>query len=289
MSGFDFPAATDALRYLERPECREAGNLAEGFAAALEQLKAAAVEGNDQAEAALCWQAETVADIQERFVRTFQLLQTGSFYDAWCQLEQCEIAIKSLCRHYVAPGGDLHRIRYIEAMVGRWQGLFPYRIFASPEYVKKRVTCSICGATVTPRSNCGHRKHGVYNGQLCHHRVEEMDFLSISMVQNPVQKYSVLFPKGEDGSERDQYDYSLAKFAADRLLSPWTPWRVEKTTRSLSRHKLAHVPGDANCPCGSGNPFGSCCADKGTVTVPHFQFAFLGPARDDLPQNELSL
>lgn len=289
MSGFDFPVATDALRYLEYPERRQADDMTEEFLAALAQLKALSVERNDQAEASLCWQAETVADIQSIFVQTFQLLKEGRYYDAWCQLEQCEIAIKSLCRHYTASGGDLHRIRYVETMVERWQGLYPYRVFASPEFVNKKVTCSICGATVTPRSNCGHRKHGVYNGQLCLHRVEEMDFLSISIVQNPVQKYSVLFSQGEDGSEKDQYDYSLVKFAAERLLSPWTPWRGEATTRSLPRHEVAHISSHANCPCGSGDTFGSCCADKETVMIPHFQFAFGGPVRGDLPRSEFSL
>jgi hypothetical protein len=217
-------------------------------------------------------------------------MKEGDFYKAWCGLEQCEITIASLKRHFSSPPDDPHRLVYIEKMVERWQSLFPYSVFFSPEFVKKCVECSTCGARVSLRNPCGHEKGQIYDGQQCCHRVIEAEMLAIAAVANPVQKYSVPFMSSKDGSgQLDHYDYRLVKFAADRLASPYHGWHDEKQTRTFPISAMAGRLPDTPCPCVSGMEFGKCCSTKPEIVVPHYQFVFHFPPPPGLPMNELNV
>lgn len=282
--------AVDALRRLRAPERKSSFVHAEFAEEQIREAKAKAVEREDQVEASLFWQAETILTIQRGFIEAFDLLKKQEFYQAWCQLERCEIEIAALRRHYAQNDSDLHRIAYIESMVERWQRLYPYKMFFSPEILKKKIACSICGATVSPRSNCGHMKFEIYNGEMCYHKVEELEFLSISAVETPVQKYSVAFLADEEtGDRRDHYDYGNVRFVVERVASPFHGWTPEATTRNLTASELAHVSADRPCPCMSGKQFGDCCSGKAVITIPHLQIHFYVPPNKELPENELLL
>lgn len=247
-----------------------------------------AVARGDQTEAGLFWQCQTIATIQRDFLSAFSALKESRHYDAWCLFAHCEMALSGLLRHHNPQPDDPHRLHFIQTMVGRWQQLFPYRVFFSPEILKKKVVCSICGGVVAPRSRCPHAKGNVYDGEMCYHKVVEVDLLGISIVENPVQKYSVAFLAAEDGSEkRDHYDYSNVQFVVDRLDSAFHGWEAKKTTRVLSRSDVAHLSGDAPCPCLSGKAFTDCCSSKEKITVPHLQINLYVSPSKPLPENEL--
>ena len=282
--------AREALRLLRNPE---QGNSAAGdpaFANGVASSKAAAVLSGDQLAAKLFWQAQAIASAQLSFESSFARMKEYKFYEAWCELERCELTVASLKRHFLPSPEDQHRIDYIQAMVGKWQALYPYKIFFSPEILKRRIECSTCGGRVSLRNPCGHEKGEIYDGEMCHHRVVECEILGLSAVTNPVQKYSVAFAASEDGSRsRDQYDYAIVKFAIDRLSSPYHAWHQEDQVRTVPASALAHVSADSRCPCGSGNNFGDCCASKAEVTIPHCQFVFTVPPPSGLPIRQLNI
>jgi hypothetical protein len=284
------PTASDflnALRYPESPDwkCHEPK-----FLTSVAEAKARAVALNDESEAFQIWCAQTIASIQLGFISAFRNLKAGKFYDAWCQLERCEVDILSLNRHYPPTNEDIHRIGYIEKMIGRWQSLYPYKVFFSPELLKKRVECSICSARVTPRSHCGHEKGGIYRGELCHHRVTEVKILGISIVENPVQRYSVAFLSADDsGKPIDHYNYGNVNFVVQRVASPFHGWASHLTTRKIAASDVAHLDGSAPCPCLSGKQFADCCAGKTELTVPHLQIQLYVQPAENLPENELLL
>lgn len=279
-------SAADALSRLERPEKDEA--FADKlFQPEIDALRSVAVTKGNQTEATDCWKAETIASIQRIFSETFDMLRAGTFYDAWCHLEQCEIALLGLQRHHVSDESDLHRIRYINQTVSQWQSLYPYKMFFSPEFLKRKVVCGICGSVVLPRNNCGHKKHNVYDGRLCIHRVEKAELLSISLVRNPVQKYSVGFLTDDKGQKIDHYDYGNVRFVADRVVSPWHGWRAIDMTRAITAEEVAHVNPSAPCPCCSGEEFGKCCTGKKRLVVPHLQIVFHVAPPPDFAELEL--
>lgn len=282
-------SADDALLLLEYPETTKSIAHVPAFFERVAAAKTAAVSAGDQDEAKRLWIAEAVGHAQLIFENAFALMKEYRFYDAWCELEQCEITLGSLKRHFSDGPGDPHRIRYIETMVGRWQAIFPYKVFFSPEFVKKRVECSICGAKVSLRSPCGHEKGQIYDGEQCYHIITKCEFLSISAVEKPVQKYSVGFLCSDDGSRPDHYNYDIVKFVIDRLASPYHGWHTENQTRTIPQSSLSHYLATARCPCGSGDEFGACCAPKPQVVVPHLQFIFYVQPPLELPREQLSV
>jgi len=282
-------SADDVLLLLEYPETAKSVAHVPAFFERVATAKTAAVAAGDQDEAKRLWIAEAVGHAQLIFENSFTLMKEYRFYDAWCALEQCEITLRSLKRHLPEGPGDPHRIRYIETMLERWQVIYPYKVFFSPEILKKRVECNICGAKVSLRSPCGHEKGEIYDGKQCHHNITKCELLSISAVENPVQKYSVAFLCSEDGSRRDQYNYGLLQFAIDRLTSPYHGWHTENQTRTIPQSSLSHYLATAHCPCRSGDEFGACCALKPQVVVPHLQFIFYVQPPLELPREQLSV
>jgi hypothetical protein len=246
-------------------------------------LKANAVACKDEQEANRFWCVQTIAEIQRRFIGAFAKLKSGSFYNAWCEFERCEIAIGNLSAHFNTDQFDSHRLKYIQRMVERWQSLYPYKLFASPEFLKKKIACSVCRRRINPRASCGHKKGNLYNGEMCHHIVEEVDLLSISLVEKPVQRYSVLFLGDEGGAQRDHYDYGNVKFIVDRVASPFHEWAYERTTRLVTAAEVAQLLAVQRCPCLSGKRFGECCIEKHEFEVPHLQVTFSVPPPRELP------
>jgi hypothetical protein len=283
-------SADDALRVLEYPEVRASAGHDPVFFEQVAASKKAAVAAGNQVEAKRFWIVEAVAHSQLIFEQAFALMKEYKFYDAWCKLEQCELTIKSLNRHFSDERRDLCRIGYIETMVERWQALYPYKVFFSPEFLKKRVECGICGAKVSLRNPCGHEKGQIYDGELCSHKITQGEFLSLSFVEKPVQKYSVAFLGSKDGSgSPDHHDYKVVKYAIDRLASPYHGWRTQNETRTIPQSSLSHYLIDAHCPCGSGNEFSACCASKPQVVVPHLQFIFRVSPASELASEHLNV
>ncbi|KAF2392238.1 SEC-C domain-containing protein [Pseudomonas frederiksbergensis] len=283
MSSMDRSTAEDFIVWLRHPES-SALHLAEtDLDGQLILLKESAVARKDEQEANRFWCVQTIIKVQRYFMEAFDKIKNGAFYDAWCEFERCEIALSNLSTHFNAEETDSHRLQYIRCMLERWQSLYPYKLFASPEFIKKKIVCSVCKRRVTPRASCGHKKGSLYNGEMCYHLVEEMDLISISLVEQPVQRYSVLFLGSEDGTQRDHYDYGNVKYVADGVASPFHEWVPEWTTHFVTAAEVAHLSTDHPCPCLSGKHFGECCIDKQEVEVPHLQIYFLVPPPRELP------
>ncbi|MGH9392681.1 MAG: hypothetical protein ACRD1E_00800, partial [Terriglobales bacterium] len=155
-------------------------------------------------------------------------------------------------------------------LVDLWQSLFPYRFFASPGMRYKKWACSICGKQSTPIEPCGHLPNKVYAGELCYRTILEAEPLEISIVTDPVQKYSVL---------QLDYDYSVVRYVLDHLDGPFHEW---SGAWSFKRHDHSHFadhPSDGPCPCKSDLRYEECCLLTEGVRLPHFQMAAASGAR----------
>ena len=115
--------------------------------------------------------------------------------------------------------------------------MFPYKFFISPGFIYRKKTCSVCNETVSVRNPCEHVKGEIYNGEMCHHIIEEFEPLEISIVPNPVQKYSVLWLTNSDGNQTDHYDYSNVAYVAAGLRKPFDGWELHHT-HVREKHEL---------------------------------------------------
>lgn len=214
------------------------------------------------------WRVEHRILVFYEYLELFLLLKKGDFYQAWCKVETIELAIENLTTNYpedsIITQFILHRIRKL-------QQLYPYRFFISTEVIVKEYECSICGTKLTPRKHCNHQIRKVYNGEMCHHIVKKASLLGISIVSNPEHKYTVLFAKSNDGSQTDQYDYSIVKALLTIWKAPFQYWDYSTRVSYHPKGKKEINP-DSLCPCISGKLYKDCCQDKPGIRHVHITF-----------------
>lgn len=235
----------------------------------IRNIVAAAAKQNDNDLANEGWIYESSLWCIRSYIKVFNLLRAGRYYDAWCLLEQIEIRFATLFRNNEWIDLEETGLRRISQMVGQWQSLYPYKLFLSPGFVCKKKVCSICGEQITLRKRCLHRKGYLYNGQMCAHSLQDMSVKEISIVTYPVQKYSVLSPETQN--------YKQLKYVIDRVAKPFDFWESELTKKAYPRHRFNLTSPEDDCPCQSGREFRICCYDKDEVVLPHLSIGFEKP------------
>jgi hypothetical protein len=278
--------AEEAAEFLKLVACRPPIPSLEAIAEALATLKKQAAARGDQKEAKKLWCLEQVLQTQNLYLRAFSRLKACEFYLAWCDFEQAEIGLAFLERHDTGFWQEF-RLDFIRKQTAKWQSLYPYKIFISPEMIE-RSECSICGRRTLPRKPCGHIIGEIYDGEMCCRVVTAIEaVLGMAFVSKPVQKYSVLFwaVDPDTGENRDHYNYGVVKFAADALGAPFDDWELERTTRRQPHSRFTEVRMDGPCPCESGKPYNDCCLPEEGVLRPHVEFTFAVPPPPGTPQD----
>lgn len=207
------------------------------------------------------WAIKSALELKVFYLKFFKLLKNRDHYNAWFMLERTEITLKFLRENITEALFDEFRLAFYAHYIPNWQSLFPYTVFFSPGMSVGYYTCSICGAVQKPRSRCSHKKGKVHNGKLCLHEGHDFNFLEVSLVSNPVQKYSVLMM---------DYDYTIINYLSNNLESPYDGWQKYEGTRTYDRKLFTNISDSDPCPCKkNGLQFGLCCSNKDNITIPH--------------------
>lgn len=212
-------------------------------------------------------------------------MKNGEFYDAWCTLERVEIDIGFLEKHYdVNADSDRFKIAYIKSHTERFQSIFPYAIFTSPGMLHLEERCSICSEVISPRNHCGHIVGEIYDGEMCGRTVTKARITEISMVTNPVQKYSVPFLRSSDTDEQvDHYNYSAVNYVIRGLRKPFHEWAVRRTHIRHPHSMYRNLGRNDPCPCESGEKYKHCCMRENGILRPHMEITFSVPPPKELP------
>lgn len=252
----------------------------------IDELREEAVAVGDQENAKHIWCLEQILKIQHHYLSAYQMMKEDSFYDAWCMLENIEVGLNSLGKHYDLSL-DEYRICFIDIHTQEFQELFPYTLYVSPGMIALNKTCSICGAKVSIRRSCGHEVGGIYDGKMCHRVIHDIKPIELSLVTDPVQKSSVVFIGGSsNGSigENDRYDYSVVKYAIGGLKSPFDAWYSTITKVRHPHSYFSKVGRNDPCPCSSRKKYKKCCLKESGVLRPHREFHFSTPPPATLPE-----
>lgn len=232
----------------------------------LAALKREAVQKDDQPLAKAIWCLETIAKAQEHYITAFQGLRSASFKEAWRNFSLAENEVVFLSDHFSDDELEFG-IAFVQVHTKRFQDLFPVKWGMSPELIIKETRCSICDTILTLRNDCGHEQGEIYNGEVCHSVISDIDMIAVSLVENPVQKSTVIFP------ENIEILYPLQQIAQS-LRSPWQAWNYYKEERR-SHHPAFNLLGrNDECGCGSGIKYKRCCLGKETV-FPHYNVYLL--------------
>lgn len=220
-----------------------------------------------------CWFLEEFCNANIYYLNFFKKCQNGKFYEGWCDLEQAEIAISNLIANEFFEF-SMFNIKKIANQIQSWQKLFPYKLFFSPEFLERKKECSICKTLITPWSKCLHKIKKVYHGEQCVHVVTDMEILGISIVREPVQKYSVLMLSGESDALEDKHNYSAIIKMVGILDSPYEWWEANLTKKLISHNHFENISPLDECPCGSELKYRNCCLIKPGVLYPHIDITF---------------
>lgn len=256
--------------------------LLDDFLNELQQIKETYIKDNDQIHAKKLWCYQTTVEIHKSFTNAFRLLKEKEYYPAWCQLERIEITFKGLKRHYPFDKTE-YFLWHIERCVRNLQIIYPYRFFGSSELVKKKKKCSICDREISLRNPCGHVVGEIYNGEMCYRIVTEADVLGMAIVENPGNKYSVLFLKDpKTGKQKDQYNYVAIDYLLEHIDSPYEFWDLEISQRYRSHDQYKDVGRSDRCPCDSGKKYKNCCLNTQGVKYPHYEFILMDPSDKEM-------
>ena len=265
--------AGDIRDYLKSVMCRPPTPSVETVREALASLKCSAVRTGDQHAAKTMWYLERVLSAQDHYLRAFSDIKAQRFFEAWCELEKTEGDLTALQCHDTRFWHEC-RLDFIHTYTAKWQSLFPYKIFLSPELLVTEMVCSVCGQRVLPRTFCGHRPGEIYDGEMCVAEVTKMDVLGLAMVEKPVQKYSVPFLRDERTDKHvDHYDYTVVRYLSGALQGPFDGWSAERTHRRQSHSRFSDVGRNDPCPCESGKKYKACCLREAGVLRPHIEFS----------------
>ncbi len=260
---------------LESYRSRTTVGLPDSFWSEVERLRLKGVADENELLANASWCIGEIGTAQDQFIEAYRLMRNDQFYNGWCALENCELALRSLRRHYL---GDHARfgLDFMAEMVPRFQSLFPYRIFFSPAYLVEESHCSICGSPLGLDRGCDHQVGEVYWGKQCARVITAAKLLEISAVENPVQKYSVAFAQGSS------YNYGAIRYVVRALRSPWHGWTYEKQDIDTGEPLFPGTGRNEQCPCGSGMKYKKCCWGK-TRKKHHFLVFFDVPPPPGYP------
>jgi hypothetical protein len=253
----------------------------------LEREKEDFIKVNNQEKAKQIWVYQAIIEVHKHHKNAYNLLIEKSYYQAWCQLERIEIAIAGLKKHF-AFDKKQYFLWHIEKSTKNLQVIFPYRLFASSELLKKRKECSVCKKEISIRNPCGHIIGEIYDGEMCHRNVTEAEVLGISLVQNPGNKYSVMFLKDEKTDEQvDQYNYDTIDYLFEHINSPYELWDLEVSQREIKKSDFRNIGRNDKCTCNSGKKFKKCCGEKIGDKYPHYGFILINPSDKTLLTNTL--
>lgn len=224
----------------------------EDFDKQIQALKLGFVKKCNQEQAKLLWVYQTIIEIHKLYVNAFNLIKSKSYYQAWCKLERIEITLHILKKHFTYDKKQFF-LWYIEKSVKNLQVLYPYKLFASTEILTKKKKCSICNKEISIRNSCGHIVGEIYNGEMCYHIVTGSELLGISVVENPENKYCVLFLKDkESGEQIDQYNYDAIDYLFEQISTPYELWDLEVSQRVSKKEEYVKLGRNAPSPSNSG-------------------------------------
>ncbi|MDG3424686.1 hypothetical protein P5E72_24720, partial [Vibrio parahaemolyticus] len=128
------------------------------------------------------------------------------------------------------------------------------------------------GHIIKPRSRCKHKKKYLYEGKICYHIVSDAEFIGLSLVEKPIQKYSVIH-------DDSNLNFAQIDYLMQILDSPFEPWFSVKTKKAYPRSMFKNVDLNAKCPCTSGKAFVDCCEGNEQISIPHIVFSVKNPPK----------
>jgi len=183
------------------------------------------------------------------------MLEKRQYKDSWGKLQDCLDAIKYI-GHFTEIDDRLELNNLYDLLV-QYEELYPYKIFASSEYVISKSHCSICGKSMQSL-DCPHIKGELYWGEPAIEYIDQIDyFQAVCIVSHPEDKRCVMELSDDTRSEKEKF------LMLDQYLELKQPYLQMVTIKGIKEQRIREdieiVGRKQPCPCGSGKRFKHCC------------------------------
>lgn len=185
----------------------------------------------------------------------FDMLMREEFKASWSKLQDCLDLLIDIGR-FVNVGERFDVPKILSCLEG-YEQLYPYRVFASSEFIVSKSHCSICGKS-TQSLSCFHRRGQLYWGERAIEIIDQIEaFQGVAIVSHPEDKRCIIELADDIHAEGEKYK-KLIGFVKLNLpfLAKFTIYSQIETRLSEDMPK---VGGNRPCPCGSGKKFKHCC------------------------------
>lgn len=188
----------------------------------------------------------------------FYMLKNKEYRNSWNKLQDC-LDIAKFVGRFVDFPNRLEVPSLVNLLIS-YEKLYPYKFFASTEFVIKKAHCSICGKSVLGL-DCPHVRGNLYWGKQAVEVVDEIEtFQAVALVENPEDKRCILEPKDDSLTDDVKFKKLDLFMALDR--SFLQNFSIKEEIETRRDYDIKKVGRNEKCPCGSGKKFKKCCLDK---------------------------
>lgn len=199
--------------------------------------------------------------------RYWRYIETESYYQSWCALQDGIDNLRSLKRFYP------HRnkvVSFFEKQLVQLEGAYPYKLFSSPGFIVDRFECSICSNDIDS-DLCPHMKGELYFGDIAYAIARNMkDIDHFAFVTNPTNKRLVI------GCDDSHSQFNIFRETVDhfneRKLSPLGFSNLNLYEFTAPDPRWTKNPRNSECYCGSGKKYKKCCIKNSTMKHIHVDF-----------------
>lgn len=163
------------------------------------KVKQLAINNNDEELANSTYVAQHYFNLFIYLTNYFNFLSKQKYRESWDVLQNC--IDECICIGKYTQMENRKEIPDIIVLLENYERLYPFKIFASSEFIIKSSICSICNKPIQSLS-CKHIRGNLYMGEIALEIVNEISELqAIALVENPVNKRLVMNIVNDSRSE----------------------------------------------------------------------------------------
>jgi uncharacterized protein YchJ len=187
----------------------------------------------------------------------FKYLNEKKYRESWLKLQDIFDDIRNVCRF--TNENYRFELLHISELLKKYEELYPFTVFSSPEYIIKKSKCTICEKSKLSLE-CMHITGNIYWGKLASEIIEEADIRAIAVVPNPKDKRLYLEASDKNISENDRF-IKLQKFLSIKL-SFLQLFNIQSYITYKNNDSIKKNGRNDKCSCGSGLKYKNCCLNK---------------------------
>lgn len=212
---------------------------------------------------------ESLANAQEIYKHYFKFftifanyhltLAKKKYKKSWCILQDCLDEAKLVGKF--VDISDRKEIPEIVDILLQYEKLYPYRFFASSEYIISKSHCSICGKSMLSLA-CPHRKGNLYWGDFAVEVIDEIkEIQAVSLISHPEDKRCIIELQ-EDNDVPEKVRFKKLDEFVKLKINPLQNFEIETKIERKRDPEIQKLNRNDLCACGSGKKFKKCCINK---------------------------